>query len=435
MVIPLIKTYKFPLSWLYLALILAAGIQQLWHPKELMDTAEYKDAILYIFNSDTLKLDPHLGRWMYVTRRTLGFPFLVNFLGDTGILITSLLAAIFSPVVISMLLEQNGIKIKNVWFWLFWVSQPLQFFYAALPMPEMICQLLVGLWFLFLLQKQNFLTGLTLGVLILIKPIFIVFLLPLIIVLLFKLGLRNFIFSQRFIRSTSQLFEGLNFNVIVIPIGFIFFIGLFNHSKWGVFHLSSISTTNFYEYNRYQALSEAEGREFADSLYELESIQLNQMSDFDPEKGELLRAFSTATLWDYPLAFMKMHLKGMLQMFMDPGRYDAMVFFGWPQTKGFLGLKNGHDDVISRPIYEWIYIVIFAMLNLIKFVILVWVSIKILKIGSNLHVHLFFPLCIVIMYAFAIGSVGTARYLVPIYPLMAYIVNYGISAVRSINQS
>ena len=132
MVISLKETYRNPFSWVYLMLLVFAGMQQFLHPKELMDTLEYKSSVQYWFNSDSIKLNPYLGRWMYVTRRTVGYPLLMKIFGDWGIQILGLVSAIISPAVVMAILKIRATKIRENWFWLFWLTQPLQFFYLRI---------------------------------------------------------------------------------------------------------------------------------------------------------------------------------------------------------------------------------------------------------------------------------------------------------------
>ena len=115
----------------------------------------------------------------------------------------------------------------------------------------------------------------------------------------------------------------------------------------------------------------------------------------------------------------------MIQMFLDPGRYDAMVFLKWTPTSGFLGVKDGHNSTNSRPIHEWIYMGLFLGLNSIKMSFVFWILI--VKVKGKLHQHAFLLFCLLLLllYATAIGSVGTARYVVPVYPvIIAVIVLY-----------
>ena len=138
--------------------------------------------------------------------------------------------------------------------------------------------------------------------------------------------------------------NALNAWSLFIPFLGILGIAGINHARWNMYHVSSVSTTNFYEYNRYQTLIQVKGQEMADSIYASESKVLDSMSNFSVQKGEVLEKLNSQTRISYPFTYAKLHIKGMIQMFLDPGRYDAMVFLKWTPTSGFLGVKDGHNS-------------------------------------------------------------------------------------------
>ncbi len=420
--VTLIKTFKHPLSWMYLGCVLAAILTQIVDPRTLIDTQEYYASINYNFHFESLKIDPMAGdRWMYVSRRTPGYPTLLFFLGGSGTLIIQGIAAILSPYVCLRILNYFGSAISHTLFWLLWLTFPLQFFYTALPMPEIGVQLMLITWIWLLVSKQIIKSNCVLALLLLFKPIFIVLGLPLTVYLylynknsdIINSGLTGFL---KFKNAFNPGFRGkiLSFG---IPMFALFSMATSNKSRWGIFHISSVSTTNFYEYNRFLILQKVKGSQYTDSLYQAESRVLNTLSNLDPEKGKYLQKRSRETLLDYPLHYAYLHLKGIIQMAIDPGRYDAMVFLKWPTRKGFLGVNDG-SQTGRRPYYEWAYMVFFAALGLIKLTMFLWVIIqKIIKKTpfSTLEMVI---LSSIFAYAFAVGAVGTARYFLPLYPLI-----------------
>ncbi len=420
--VTLIKTYKHPLSWLYLACIIAAIFAQGWDPRSLVDTQEYWASINYYFHFESLKIDPMSGdRWMFVSRRTPGYPFLLFFFGGFGTLLIQGFAAILSPFVCLKMLSVFNRNVSQSLFWVLWITFPLQFFYSALPMPEILVQYLLISWIWLLISQQLFKSNLVLALLLLFKPIFIVLGLPLSFYLYKmyrKAGPPNggwFGFS--WIKNTVNPQFRWKTLSLVFPIIALFSVARFHKLVWGIFHISSVGTTNFYEYNRVLILQKVKGMEYTDSLYHEEAQILNKISNLDPKKGEFLRKKSAETLRDYPLHYALLHFKGMIQMAVDPGRYDAMVFFKWPSRKGFLGVNDGNISG-TRPVYEWAYIGIFATMGLLKFALFGWILI--LKMSqkrawSALEVLLLLSL---FAYAFGVGAVGTARYLLPLYPLI-----------------
>jgi hypothetical protein len=418
MVVSISKSYKHPLALLYVGLLFLACMVQAIDPRSLLDTREYWSSVNYWFHLDTLKLDPFSDRWMYVTRRTPGFPFLLMILGAKGTLLLQFVAGILSPFGVLKILNYFNRSINVSLFWVLWLSAPLQFFYTALPMPEIIAQALVVFWMDLLIKKRNIGAGLALLLLILLKPVFLVFMIPLAIVLLSKWMIIGRLMPLKWNKWIPKSVNAINAWSLFIPFLGILAIAGINHARWNVFHISSVSTTNFYEYNRYQTLVQSKGQEMADSIYASESKVLDSMSNFSLEKGKLLEKLNSNTLMTYPFTYAKLHIKGMIQMFLDPGRYDAMVFLKWTPISGFLGIKDGHTSTKTRPLYEWIYMGLFLGVNMIKMSLVFWILI--VKVKGKLHQHalLLFCLLLLLLYATAIGSVGTARYVVPVYPLL-----------------
>ena len=97
MVVSITKSYKHPLALLYVGLLFLACMAQAIDPRSLLDTREYWSAVNYWFHLETLKLDTFGDRWMYVTRRTPGFPFLLMILGIKGTLLLQFIAGLLSP--------------------------------------------------------------------------------------------------------------------------------------------------------------------------------------------------------------------------------------------------------------------------------------------------------------------------------------------------
>jgi len=422
MVVSISKSYKHPLALLYIGLLLFACMAQAIDPRSLVDTREYWSAVDYWFHLETLELDPFSDRWMYVTRRTPGFPFLLMILGANGTLLLQFLAGLLSPFGVLKILNYFNRNINVSLFWALWLTAPLQFFYTALPMPEIITQSLVIFWMVLLIKKRNIGAGIVLLLLILLKPVFLVFMIPLAIALLLKWMKMGRLMPQKWNKWIPQSVNSFYIWSLFIPfLGILATAGI-NHARWNVFHISSVSTTNFYEYNRYQTLIQSKGQETADSMYASESKVLDSMSDFSLQKGKLLQQLNSNTLMTYPFTYAKLHIKGMIQMFLDPGRYDAMVFLKWTPISGFLGVKDGHTSTKARPLYEWIYIGLLLGVNLIKMSLIFWILI--VKVKGKLHQHGFLLFCLLLLlfYATAIGSVGTARYVVPVYPIIIAVI-------------
>lgn len=423
MVNAIIQAYKHPLAWLYGLLTLLAGIWQLADPRMLVDSAEYVDAVHYWFHYETLELDPFSGNWMGVTRRTPGYPFLIYTLGINGVLAVQVLAAWLSPVFIHAALRHSlQFKYGLVLFWTFWITWPLQFYYTALPMPEIIVQCLFSIWIWTWANNRISFSYLIVALLILFKPVFIVLLLP----QWWAFG-SDLVAKMRKLGFSSAMKIDLNFRFYartlfrLLPIFTILALVTINHQRWNTPHISSVGTTNFYEYNRAMTLEKVYGKTYTDSVYMQESKWLNAMSNFDPKKGDWMSARTTEMLQSHGGTYVFLHVKGMLQMFVDPGRYDAMVFLKWPVYSGFLGIRDSQQPA-TRPLYEWVYMVIFALVNVAKLGLIVAALVFLLLYKKTIDITTQVALLSLVLVALAIGPVGTARYALPLYPLMVWVV-------------
>lgn len=399
-----------PLAVLYLCGILSAAIYAFFMPHPLLDTREYDDAMAYHFSSDAIKFNPFNidQRWMFPTRRTIGFPLILKYVGMPVTAVILMISGVIGPFV---LWEKLKPSIPNTrlesFYWLLWVTFPLQAYYSGFMMPEMLTQFLVLLWFLGMLSGNQKRVMWTLSALILLKPVFMVLVVP--------------VFWQNI---ETKIVHKTAIGLWILPLVTVIGIISGNHKKWGIAHVSSVSTTNSYEYNRYLILKSKKGTVFADSVYHSESLVLNTMSNFDPKKGEWLNQKTRDTYLEFPFTALGLHIKGIFQMFLDPGRYDAMVFFDWKKTQGFLGVKDGADlESSQRPWWEWSYILFFGIIQLLKFLLLLYVVVRnrgMLWRMKDGNYELRIIMITVIIYGLAIGAVGSARYLIPLYPLIVY---------------
>lgn len=410
MVLKIIKTYNHPLSWIYTLLLLVGLGMQLNQPVQLVDTPEYQQSIHYFLHPDTLKIDPFGGgRWMFPVRRTLLYPLFLYMFNIRGIAILQTLLAWLIPAILCVCFDIQTHKIKRNFFWVWWISAPLQYFYASLPMPEIVAQFGLVFWLIFQYKKSNFALSVVTALLILLKPIFIVLFIP--------LFLQVFMVIKR-----ERTFYPILF--ACIPIFVVFVQVNFNKTHWNFAGISSVGTTNAYEYNRYMLLKEQVGQTQTDSIYTKESAYLNTLSNLDLQKGDWMSEKVWNSISENPFTYAYLHLKGSIQMFVDPGRYDAMVFFRWKPHAGFMQVKEGSGthNKTRRPLKEWFYILFFALLNSIKLLILFRVLFIQIVRYKQVKIWQVLSWLIIGLYALAIGPVGTARYAIVLYPLIAVLV-------------
>lgn len=405
MVLPLIKPYKLAFAKIYLLISLGAMLWHIYVPNELLDTVEYRELFPFVLG----EIDQYQsveGHWMGFARRTPLYPAILFATNKYVLQIIQWIITLLIPVLIfnGFHIERSSRQEQNA-FWLISLSMPLQFFFCGFNMPEIWAELGVAIWLFGVYRKKLHLIGWSSVLLVLLKPIFI-FLIPLNALLSLWLG------------GTALSRAGLS--SWVKPLIAILFLLSWNKSL-GYKGISSVGTNNLYGYNRYMLLSAAKGSSFTDSVYRTEADLLNKLSNRTEEKGEIMRTKFRQSLMNYPLKYAYIHIKGILRMFIDPGRYDAMVFLDWPVTSGFLGVKSNHKEG-ALPWYQWSFIVFFTLLNVSKFLAMgmgfftlrfkkMWV------IGLSLFIF---------SYSILIGPVGTARYLVPLYPMIWILVFCGV---------
>jgi hypothetical protein len=124
-----------------------------------------------------------------------------------------------------------------------------------------------------------------------------------------------------------------------------------------------------------------------------------------------------------PFEYLILHAKGTLVTLIDPGRYDAMVFWNWEKSAGYMGVNDGNVKS-NRTLKEWIYMLIFFILNALK-VILVVMGLVYSKrfLTRNFYWLL---VSILVAYLLTIGPVGSARYLIPVFGILTFFGGWGI---------
>ncbi len=381
-----------------------------WHylfPAELVDTAEYlKTALSWISTvqiSDTPLAEMRRSP-LYPALSYLQFPLTAS-PGIYSLRIIQLIASLFIPVVIHQILQiLNAEKHFRVVLILL-ISFPLQFYYTALELPDILAQLFLLILFKQLIQRKN--TGISVAFLIGLKPIFIYLLILPAIQFLLK--------HER--------------NWIKVFFPFFFFGGwiFFNHQKNQLPAYTSMGTTNSYYYNRKMLLNVVMNPERVDSIYYAESRFIQHNLKENRVVDSFMKAQTLESITMYPMEYALIHLKGSVQTLFDPGRYDAMVFWNWPKSSGFLGVNDGNPQKNTRPVYEWIYIAIFAFIGLLKMIAFTG-SIIILSKRKALDHATLMILGAFICYLLLLGPVGAARYLLPWYSIISILI--GLTVVE-----
>jgi hypothetical protein len=276
----------------------------------------------------------------------------------------------------------------------------LQFFYANLLLPELLCQFLMLLLFLKFLENKWTTLGFILTGLILLKPVFL---------LILPFAAIAFLWKPK-----------VNWSML-LPFLCWISVSAWNQKTLGVWHYSSIGTENFWEYN-VKALDNATNQH-ASTISNPDSLL--QSLDFK-EKMQTMATWGSMSFNQNMLAYLWIHLKGCVLALADPGRYDFVAFFELKNKGGFMGIKetNRPESKFHQPWYLWCYIVFFILVNAVKWIFVV-------PALFNLDKKLWIIVLAVGLLLAATGPVGSARYLFPFMPIIFVFSTLGYQLIRA----
>jgi hypothetical protein len=389
---------KYPLYGLYLLLLLLALGKQIILPSELVDTGEYKSSATNLMAgkgwSACSTADACEQLSLPETRRTPGYPMLIAIFHVSNLLLLfQFMLSAWVPFLMHKLLVKIGketcFKIALVLILLY----PLQYYYTAMIMPDILCQILILIGILAFIERKWLRVSMTVTALLLLKPVFM----PWAWIALIGLF---------WIKGKQKIW-------LILPVVVVLSISWVNQKHTGVFHFSSISVTNAFEYNiRSLTKGEFSGEEM---YYRVAAVRMDSM-DFK-EKFHFMQNETQKAIRMSPVKYAYLHAMGFAKALLDPGRYDFIAFFQLPQGNGFMSM--GSKEIrISQPPSYWVYIIFFALLALLKMVMSFFAVVRDLPHKTILVSTVLYMLLIV-------GPVGSARYLLPVMPVMIVIAAIG----------
>lgn len=391
----------------YLLLLLAAFFKQCLNYTGPVDSAEYLQAAQNLLQghwSACGGLNPCGGHWLEATRRTPGFPLLILATGLFPLAMPALqlLPAALIPIWSLRLLRKLTASARAQSFlMLAFAVYPLQYFYSNLLMPEIWVQALLLYTVLGISEGRLYVVAFGLSALLLLKPVFIIFL-PFAVVLLF-------------VKHRGRLLH-------LLPIGIFLGISWLNQTRYGWFHYSSIAVENAFEYNL-QALMQR-----VNSQQEFEQLQGSYAAQLKPmvpaERAAFMKRVTGEKISAHLPSYLFLHLRGCAAALLDPGRYDLVVFLNLPEGNGFMGIKK--QGKAEFPLWIWVYLSLLLLWRLLLLVLAArWFT---TAANRKLHLLLLVPCMLLIAAA---GPVGSARYLFPVAPLIFVMAAAGSTLQRS----
>lgn len=390
---------------LYLLLLLAGFLKQCFEYTALVDAAEYLQAAHHLVQgnwSSCGDLSPCGTHWLEATRRTPGYPFLLLAVGFFPWLLLAIqcLLAAWIPLWSMRLLGLLEVSPRSRRFLLLtFLLYPLQIFYSNLLMPEIWVQALLLLGILQIASKQYGKIPWILSALVLLKPVFIVFL-PLALLLFFKTK------KQRWMQ--------------LMPIAAVLLVSWINYRNSAWFHFTSMATENAYEYNMRAVMNRVNTSAEIDALYASYAKSLNPMDD--AARARFMRRVSSEKIRKHLPVYIMLHVRGSIACLLDPGRYDLVAFLGMKDEGGFMNIKT-----TERRLPAWPQLVYMGILLLWRFLLLFLAARWWLQ-NNNWFLRLLFLIPLLLL-PFSAGPVGSARYLFPVAPLLFVMAAAGLNKI------
>lgn len=391
-----IKTLWQEYGWfrVYSVLLIVVLLKQLLWEARLVDGFEYMNAAQNWWHfgfPDSCNTSVPCDHVLGDTRRTPGYPFLLILACFQLIpmFLLQCVAALFVPVIALDILKiwGNGAKASRV-FLILLTLYPLQWYYSAMLMPEILCQLLLLLTLRSWIKKQWWRSGMELTALILLKPVFLVLVFPALLFALLSLRQRM----------------GLT-----LPLMAMLLVSFWNYRHTGDFHFTSVSEENAWEYNaravRNQVQTESDRLQF-------ETQVANEMKSLNHrQKRRRLAEAANSIIRQHWKLYLWLHVKGVAAAMFDPGRYDMAAFFQIDGGHGFMGIKAESGKQGSYPWWMMAYMLVFLLLNLLRWGLLI-------PLFLQRKSQYIIPAIILLLLLGITGPVGSARYLFPAMPVL-----------------
>jgi hypothetical protein len=167
-------------------------------------------------------------------------------------------------------------------------------------------------------------------------------------------------------------------------------------------------------------------------------IEVNKHLDSIKDFSNLIREedrMGYEIVLSHKYEYMKFHVAGMMNFFLDPGRFDIYNFLGIKEANNsgllYTFIKDGYSGVLKfifrQPagIIVYLFVVfivnIFLMISLINFIF-------VKKVNAVLKIFLFSLILYLCLFS---GPLGTMRYKVHIIPLLLFTIPFLWEKIRT----
>lgn len=323
--------------------------------------------------------------------------------------------SVFSILLIDRLFKSQGFEINYLLASLCLLFFPSLWIYANWIMSETLFMfLLTALVFSFTLKKY-LMSSFLLSLAFLTKPV-VVF-----IIFLWFIGLMIYSIKSKKVKMAFAAIIPLLVLLAQIGVNYKF-------AKAPI--VSSMPAINLVHYNAYFTLSKIDGDEKAkDWVTNLDNYgqQIEEKHGFY-ESYVYKKEQATQVIKDNFFTYLIIHAQGSMRFFVDPGRFDLLNFFTIYQEMGNDGWTNTFHHSGITGLWQKAKQENLILLIAIGFIFL-WNVIRLFFMAKHTR-HLLskpmlgFTILLLILYFAALtGPVSTARFLIPVFPLVLFWVS------------
>ena len=216
---------------------------------------------------------------------------------------------------------------------------------------------------------------------------------------------------------------------LVMPLALALIVSLTNLQNTGYFHYSSISAINKLHYNSKLVIINETGLDSS-----LNTSQFNLAIPKDKEEFrnyiEIANSRSRSIVMNNKLAYLKIHLLGILKSLIDPGRFELYTF--WGEDTRNLSLtehiySGNYQKVITHLKTGGLLIYFFFFLLLLSLIKVISAAIMFAKLRNK---SVLFLMLIVAYFIGLAGPIGAFRFLLP--AIIPYLVLASIGLNRGL---
>jgi hypothetical protein len=206
------------------------------------------------------------------------------------------------------------------------------------------------------------------------------------------------------------------------PVVFVLAFCSWNAQRTGYFQFSSIQNLNLVHYMTPLVVAKAEGNEAAEAELKRVLDAGRAIPDYAESQKTMLDK-SAALILRHPVQYASLHAQGMVNFFLDPGRFELYRFFSLDEPNAD-GLLQRYKVSGYRGIFAYLQSQDPALVLLLLTVILG----NILKAAGCAYFAFakfdksvkVFVLLMILFVAAATGPTGCSRFAAPIVPLMLF---------------